>query len=75
MAGRPSMGRKCPHQPEMTMAAAAAVGSRPRFMQVAMAMGAMTFTDREQSAASLSGEKASRIILPPIRASSTKATQ
>ena len=29
-------------------------------MLVAMAMGAMTFTDREQSAASLSGEKGTR---------------
>ena len=44
MAGIPSMGRKCPHQPETTIAAAAAVGSRPRLTQVAMAMGAKTYT-------------------------------
>ena len=33
------MGRKCPHHPDTTMAHAAAVGSSPMLVQVAMAMG------------------------------------
>lgn len=41
-AGILSTGRKCPHQPEIMIAYAAAVGSKPSSKQVAIASGANT---------------------------------
>jgi len=44
MAGIPSIGRKRPFQPEITMAIAAAVEFSPRLIQVAISRGANTYT-------------------------------